>query len=425
MTTYRFTRKNVSDERLKNHDIYMKYNKLREREKQFNKISLPLCASENIISPFTLLPLQDFTHEKYLLGKTANFSEEGNFVGAEILYEIYNLLNQQAKKLFHCSYADARTLSGLNCITSVLMALTDVGDKIMLASVESGGHSSIPKIAKRLGLDIIYAPYDFKQYDYNYDHMNSIIKEKGIKFILLSPSNIIYDPNLLKLNLDNSILLFDASQTLGLIASGLMSNPLEVSNNIILLGSTHKTIPGPTSGLILTNNENISRLLDSKINPDYVSNTQLVNKLVLLHSLIELELTGLAYTKRLRSNVLYLSNLLKKSDRYTLIYDGKKFSQTHQILLGIDDETFQYIETNALKYNITLTLSKKRNPLFQEKCGLRLGLQEISRYNWAENEMDIVYDILEKISNNSISRDDELVLQRLSQKKEIHFSLYS
>ena len=62
---------------LKDHSVYTDYLKMREQQMKFDENSLPLCASENIISPFCLLPLNDISHERYLLGGTISYNLNG------------------------------------------------------------------------------------------------------------------------------------------------------------------------------------------------------------------------------------------------------------------------------------------------------------------------------------------------------------
>ena len=85
-------------------------------------------------------------------------------------------------------------------------------------------------------------------------------------------------PQLKKINLpENCILIFDATQILGLIATNNIENPLywfSDEQKFILMGATHKTLPGPTCGLIMTNNLKLARQFDTLINPDYLRNSQ-------------------------------------------------------------------------------------------------------------------------------------------------------
>lgn len=150
---------------------------------RFEDKSLPLCAAETSISDFVRYPLLSFVQEKYILGSVINYTE-ANFIGSRSLFEVYGLLTELCEELFHCSYADGRTLTGVNTISTLLMSLFEIGDSIYITSPEYGGHSSMPKICKRLGIHVIEMPYDIENMDFCYDEINKKIKEKNIKGIL-------------------------------------------------------------------------------------------------------------------------------------------------------------------------------------------------------------------------------------------------
>lgn len=139
-----------------------------ELSTQENKL-LPLCAAENVVSPFSKIPLDTFLQEKYIMGGVINYQEESNFVGSKKLYKIYELLTRQCNKLYGCKYADARTLSGVNAVMTLLMSLFSSGDTILISSEECGGHGSMPKICHRLGINTIEIPYNYDIYDFDYE----------------------------------------------------------------------------------------------------------------------------------------------------------------------------------------------------------------------------------------------------------------
>ena len=110
-------------------------------------------------------------------------------------------------------------------------------------------------------MHVIELPYDYINFDLNYEEANYIIETEKIPYILLAPSDIIKPMDIQKLMLDDSILLYDISQIMGLISGKQINNPLKISSNIVLLGGTHKTLPGPASGIIMTNNEEIHQTI--------------------------------------------------------------------------------------------------------------------------------------------------------------------
>ena len=180
------------------------------------------------MSPFARIALDSQLQEKYIMGGIQTLDQNNNFIEAEYLFKFYQLLNMQCEDLFHCKYADPRALSGVNAVMILLMSLFKEGDTILISSEDSGGHSSMPLICKRLGIATNELPYDFEKMDFDYDAVNRIIKENSIQGILVCPSDLLWQPHLEKIQLPaDCILIYDATQTLGLMAHQNNENPLD------------------------------------------------------------------------------------------------------------------------------------------------------------------------------------------------------
>ena len=185
----------------------MKYKELYDFLNIYKNISsyelhmLPLCAAENISSDFVKLPHSSFLQEKYILGGIMEYLQNDNFHGSLNLFDIYTTFQKQCNKMFNCVYSDARTLSGLNAITTVLMALFEIGDTLLITPPEYGGHSSMQIICDRLGLKTIFLPYDYDKKDFDYDQINLILNNEEIKGILVALSDMIEQPHLEKIKL--------------------------------------------------------------------------------------------------------------------------------------------------------------------------------------------------------------------------------
>ena len=390
---------------------------------QENKL-LPLCAAENVVSPFSKIPLDTFLQEKYIMGGVMQYQNESNFLGSKKLYEIYELLTRQCNKLYGCKYADARTLSGVNAVMTLLMSLFSAGDTILISSEECGGHGSMPKICRRLGINTIEMPYDYDAYDFNYDEINAILSSQKIDGILICLSDLIIMPQLKKINLpDDCVLIFDATQILGLIASNNMENPLKWFNDkqkFILMGATHKTLPGPTCGLIMTNNLELASEFDTLINPDYLRNSQLHHIFSLILTLMELEIYGHQYGSNIIKNANTLADALEKYN-FTVLKASTEYTHTHQIFISMPEHDAKKFYDKCLDYGISINL---RNKHLYKTCGLRIGTQEISRYGWADAEMNLIAEILRDIrDNDTFSQDISKKINSLSSKKEICFTI--
>lgn len=359
----------------------------------FQQSSIPLCAAENVISKFCKLPLDGDIQERYIMGNYYTYSEKNNFIGSQYLVPIYEQIHNVCNLLFDAKYTDARTLSGMNCITTLLMSLTHSGDKIAILSSASGGHPSILPVCERLGLHVFELPYDYANFDLNYEESNYIIKIEKIPYILLAPSDIIKPMDIQKLMINNSILLYDISQIMGLISGKQINNPLKISSNIVLLGGTHKTLPGPASGIIMTNNEEIHQTIEKNINPKYLRHTQMHQVISLLFALIESEVYGQEYAKNIILTANILGEILEQKG-FQMLHPQEYYSNTHQLFIKCTFNEMNQIYYNALKYGVTLNTKEKK--LFGN-TGIRLGTQEIARYGWKKDALEVLGEILHEL----------------------------
>lgn len=374
-------------------------------ESYYNR-TLPLCAAENVISPFVNLPLSLGFQERYIVGNTYSYEENDNFIGSTYLLPFYKLISEKCEKLFHAKYTDARTLTGMNCLMMVLTSLSKIGDKILILGSSAGGHASVRPIAERLGLEVGEVPFNFEKQDVDYSELNKKIKDEKIDFILLAPSDIIRPFEVWNIDLSDTTLLYDVSQMMGLIGAGIITNPLDrIENNIIIFGGTHKTFPGPASGLIMTNDAELHERLEKTINPIYIRHTQMHQKVSLLFALVEFETFGKAYEE----HIVELSNRLgekldKRGFRVGRIENG--YTRTHEVFIYTDEELMNRIYSNSIRMGITL--NKKHKKLF-DGYGIRIGTQEIARYGWPIETMtqvaDIIYEIAQTEMNDTKVRE--------------------
>lgn len=395
---------------------------------RFEDKSLPLCAAETSISDFVRYPLLSFVQEKYILGSVINYTE-ANFIGSRSLFEVYGLLTELCEELFHCSYADGRTLTGVNTISTLLMSLFEIGDSIYITSPEYGGHSSMPKICKRLGIHVIEMPYDIENMDFCYDEINKKIKEKNIKGILVCLSDMLFQPDLSQIDLSSgTILIYDATQVLGLIAAEKLPNffdTLPKDLPFILTGSTHKTLPGPTNGIVLTNSKELMHQLDTKINPDYLRNIQMHQILSLIFCLEEFSIYGKEYMNAVVESSNALAKLLRDKN-FDVINRNSVYSNTHQIFIHLPHESTHAFYMECQLYNITLN---ERYRKIYKDSGIRLGVQQIARYGWKNKELEIISEIFEMINQDCLAKthshyqEISNLIAQLAKDKHLKFTL--
>lgn len=355
--------------------------------------SIPLCAAENIISEFCKIPLSGDFQERYIMGSPYNYSIEDNFIGSQTLLPFYSMIHEECQILFNARYTDARTLTGMNCLTVLLMSLTNLKDKIAILPAAWGGHPSVKPICERLGLMVYQLPYDHAKWDIDYEQANELMDREKIRYVLLAPSDIIHPFEVEALDLKNRVLLYDVSQILGLMAGGIISCPINLTSTV-LFGGTHKTLPGPASGLIMTNDEDLHQQMEKNINPKFLRHTQMHQVISLLFALLETEYCGKEYATAIVRTANELGCCLEYRGFHLAKVNGR-YSETHQIFIFCKPEIMTRMNKNAIRYGITL--NKKEKSLFSN-TGIRLGVQEIARYGWSGQTLGVIGDILAELT---------------------------
>lgn len=386
--------------------------------KEYHDRALPLCAAENVISKFANLPLSFGFQERYIMNNTYSFNMDDNFIGCEKLFPFYQMLSDVCERIFGAKYTDPRPFTGMHCIDMLTKTICKPGDKMMILSKEHGGHASVQPVVERLGIEVFEAPYNIDEMDLDYDAVNKMISDNNIQYILLAPSDLIKPLTVEKINTDNCVLMWDCSQLMGLIAAGLVNNPLKTMKNIIMFGGTHKTFPGPASGLIMTNEKYLHDRMETEINPKYLRHSQMHQKICLLFSLLEFEQYGVDYM----SHMVHCSNYLGAKLRelgYDIADVHGQISSTHQIFIRCSKEEMDTIYDNA--YKCEVTLNKKHKKLFYG-YGIRLGTQEIARYDWNDEALDKIAEIVHMLSNKDLNVLEVRNLINTLPEKKIHYT---
>ena len=403
-------------------DINQELNKAYELSKDFKEYhdrALPLCAAENIISPFANLPLAFGFQERYIMNNTYSFNMDDNFIGCEKLFPYYQMISDSCERIFGAKYTDPRPFTGMQTLDMITKTICKPGDKMMILDKKHGGHASVRPVVERLGVEVYSAPYNFDEFDLDYDAANKMIQDNGIGYVLLAPSDLIKPLDVEQIDTNNCVLLWDCSQLLGLIAAGLCSNPLRTMKNVVMFGGTHKTFPGPASGLIMTNEKYLHDMMEKSINPKYLRNSQMHQKICLLFSLLEFE----EYGDKYMSHMVHCSNYLGQKLRdygFDIADWHGQISSTHQIFIRCSKEEMDLIYDNA--YKCEVTLNKKHKDLFL-RYGIRLGTQEIARYDWNDEALDKCAYVVKELANPNINVEEILGIVHSLPAKTVHYTL--
>lgn len=393
--------------------ILEKYIKLNKELIENEKSKIPLCAAETYISDFCKQPLISEFEGKY------SFTDKNGkhiFIGGEYVSRLNELLSEECKILFNANYTNADTLTGINCFSVCAMSLLSRNEWVLVTTPDQGGHASIPIILDSLGVNYDTIPFDYDKYQIDYLNLNKLCDTGKYKFIIFCQSDVINPPDINRINTrDDMGIIYDGTQTLGLIAGKVIANPLDF-DKVILIGGTHKTLPVPSCGLIMTNNTSFSDKLKHNITPKYLRNTQPNHIAALLLGLIEQEKFGIAYQTKTVQLANSLGKALEDYNFRLAKIDANTYTYTHQlfVLMSADDAEKYYL--NAQKFNISL--NKKHKKLFNND-GIRLGLQQVSRYAWNNAEIEQLAKLLYLVQKADTEQKEILKLRNSLIEKKI------
>ena len=222
-----------------------------EREHQRQVRGIELIASENSVSEQVMAAMGSCLTNKYAEGLPG----KRYYGGCEIVDEVENLAIERVKKLFGAEFANVQPHSGAQANAAVLLACLQPGDTFMGLSLEQGGHLSHGSLVNTSG--ILYNPVayplnkDTEMVDY--DEMERIAKEVHPKLIIGGGSAYSreWDYARMRKIADEvgALLMIDMAHPAGLIAAGLLENPVKYAH--IVTSTTHKTLRGPRGGIIL------------------------------------------------------------------------------------------------------------------------------------------------------------------------------
>ena len=382
-------------------DVYVqRLEDVLEGHREFRRHVVPLCAAETPISDFVRSFLDDAIHEKYAMGGPLSPPAD-NFIGAGFVLDLHRLTIDLCRDLFGVGYADPRPLSGTSAVTNLLMTLSEPGQRILLQTGDSGCHASMEPICRRLGLEIVDIPYDYERFQFDAEACSQLADD-SIDFVLIAPSDILYPPPLDSLGFaESTTVIYDATQTLGLIASGHLPSPFDAHPRVVVSGGTHTTLPGPSSGLLLTNNEELAWTLDTQVSPKFVRHSQPHHIAGLCATLIETREVGVRYSDMIRRHATTLSEALATTG-LEVLQDGERITETHQVFIHVPGDEIDSAYQRALEVGVTLNL--KRRPLLHG-TGLRLGVQEIARYRWGDDDVAGLASVIAALVNGEVSQE--------------------
>ena len=222
-----------------------------EKENQRQHKGMELIASENFVSPQVMQAMGSCLTNKYAEGYPAH----RYYGGCQCVDESENIAIERIKRLFGAEYANVQPHSGAQANMAVFMACLKPGDKFMGLNLAMGGHLSHGSPVNFSGMMFQDCEYDVKEADglVDYDMMEEVALRERPKLIIGGASAYSRDWDYARMrqiaDKVGALLMIDMAHPAGLIAAGLLNNPLEYAH--IVTSTTHKTLRGPRGGIIL------------------------------------------------------------------------------------------------------------------------------------------------------------------------------
>lgn len=238
-----------------------------EQELDRQQYQIELIASENIVSRAVLEAQGSILTNKYAEGYPA----KRYYGGCEFVDVVENLAIERAKKLFNAGFVNVQPHSGSQANTAVYVALLQPHDTIMGMSLDAGGHLTHGSKVSISGKWLNSVQYGVCKETglIDYDEAERLALENKPKLIIAGgsayPRQIDFARFRKIADKVNAYLMVDMAHFAGLVAGGVHPNPLEWAD--VVTTTTHKTLRGPRGGMILTNNEEIAKKVNSAIFP--------------------------------------------------------------------------------------------------------------------------------------------------------------
>lgn len=364
--------------------------------------TLNLIASENVLSGAARSVLGGDLHHRYAEGHPgARYYE-----GTKYVDEIERQVEEACRRLFRCGFADVRPISGTVSNEAVFSKLVPRGATVIAHKVATGGHIShdrMGSLGKRTE-KILPWPVLADGFTMDVDAAKALIAAEKPVMAVLGRSLILFPEPVAALReaatSAGTRLVYDGAHVLGLVAAGEFQDPLGEGADV-LTGSTHKTFFGPQRGLVLSRSTDADLLksIDRGVFPGATSNHHLFSLPALLVATLEMEAFGSAYAKAVIANARTLARALSRRGLPPACPD-LGFTSSHQVALDVSAwgggrEVATRLSSEDVICNMNLMPGESGKNAMNPK-GLRLGVQELTRFGMGAAEMDEVARLLDE-----------------------------
>ena len=401
----------------------------REKERQMKGIEL--IASENFVSEQVLEAMGSVLTNKYAEG----YPCKRYYGGCEVVDESETIAIERIKQLFGATWANVQPHSGAQANMAVFMACLNAGDKFLGLNLSHGGHLSHGSPVNFSGLMFQALEYNVREADglVDYEQLEQVARTEKPKLIIAGASAYSreWDYARIRKVADEigAIFMVDMAHPAGLIAAGLLNNPVKYAH--IVTSTTHKTLRGPRGGIILMGEDfpnpwgkttpkgeikMMSALLDSAVFPGVQGGPLehvIAAKAVAFGEALQPEYK--VYQQQVQKNAAAMAKAFVEKG-YKIISGG---TDNHCMLVDLRTKFPELTGKVAEKALVAADITTNKNMVpfdsrspFQTS-GLRFGTPAITTRGLKEAEMDIIVDLIDDVLS---APEDEKTIRMVRQK---------
>jgi len=376
--------------------------------------NLELIASENIVSPAVMAAMGSVLTNKYAEG----YPGKRYYGGCECVDVVEEIAIERAKELFGAAFANVQTHSGAQANMAAYFALLSVGDTVLGMNLAHGGHLTHGSPVNISGKYFNFVPYglDDETQKLDYDVIEKLAAEHKPKMIVAGASAYPREIDFKRLSEIakgvGAYFMVDMAHIAGLVAAGEHMSPVPYAD--VTTTTTHKTLRGPRGGLILCNNEDIAKKINSAVFPGTQGGPLMhviASKAVCFAEALKPEFKE--YGKQVKKNAKVLAEELVKrgfnlvsggTDNHLMLVDLQSFEVTGKEMQRRLDEVYITINKNAVP-------NDPQSPFVTS--GIRIGTPAVTTRGLKEEDMAVIAECI-FLAATDFEASEEIIKEKVT-----------
>ncbi|MCC4045246.1 serine hydroxymethyltransferase [Enterococcus gallinarum] len=397
-----------------------------EKEADRQQNNLELIASENIVSAGVRAAQGSILTNKYAEG----YPGRRYYGGCEFVDVVENLAIDRAKELFGATYANVQPHSGSQANTAAYLALIEPGDTVMGMDLSAGGHLTH-------GSPVNFSGKTYHFVSYGVDPATEVIDYNVVRILARKhqPKLIVAGASAYSRTIDfakfreiadevGAKLMVDMAHIAGLVAAGLHPNPVPYAD--ITTSTTHKTLRGPRGGLILTNDEDLAKKINSAVFPGIQGGPLehvVAAKAVAFKEALDEDFK--TYSEQVIRNAQAMAKVFNQAPQARLVSGA---TDNHLLLIDVRGFELNGKEAEALLDQVNITVNKNSIPFETlspfKTSGIRVGTPAITSRGFKEEDAvevaKLIVKVLEHPEDTAVLEEAKAQVKELTDKYPLY-----